>query len=155
MVYTGDVMPRIEHSILIHAPIETVYAIAKDNRSFPDFMEDVVSLTVVEESGNRVVSEWVGVISAFKVKVRWSQEDIWDDSNHTCVFKQIKGDYDEMSGKWTFVSEGPSATRFQSEVDYVYTVAGLGPLVGRVIHKLASDNIASFMSAIKGKAEKA
>lgn len=155
MVYTGIVMPRIEHSVLIHAPIEAVYAIAKDNRSFPDFMEDVVSLTVVEESGNRVVSEWVGVISAFKVKVRWSQEDIWDDAKHTCDFKQLKGDYDEMSGNWTFQAEGEGLTRFSSVVDYVYTVAGLGPLVGRVIHKLASDNIASLMAAIKSKAEKA
>ena len=47
-------MPTVTSSVWINAPLERVYAIAKDNRSFPEFMKDLESLTVVEEDGSRV-----------------------------------------------------------------------------------------------------
>lgn len=146
-------MPTVDTTTLIHAPLDRVYAIAKDNRSFPDFMEDVKSLTVVEEDGNRVVSDWVGVISAFQVKVRWTQEDVWDDAAHTCKFRQVKGDYDEMYGTWTFTDEGHNITRFTSHLVYEYTVPGLGALVNKVVYSLVVKNMESVLAAIKKRAE--
>ena len=108
-------MPTVDTSVLIHAPLEEVYAIAKDNRSFPEFMDDVVSLDIVEQDGDRVVSDWVGKIPTFGMKVKWQQEDVWDDSKHSCHFKQLKGDYDELSGVWSFRTEG-DGTRFDSSL---------------------------------------
>ncbi len=147
-------MPTITSSVWIDAPLAQVYAIAKDNRSFPDFMDDVVSLTVVEEDGSRVVSDWVGTISAFGIKVRWTQEDVWDDDAHTCAFKQLKGDYDRLEGSWSFHEEG-GKTLFDSHLDYEYVVPGLGPLVKKVVHSLATKNIEGLMQAIKLRAEQA
>src|SRR5579862_8022078 len=71
-------MPTVNVSVWINAPVERVYAIAKDNATFPEYMKDVQSITKVEEEGNRVVSDWVGIISTFGIKIRWRQEDIWD-----------------------------------------------------------------------------
>jgi uncharacterized membrane protein len=84
-------MPTVNSSIEIAAPLDRVYAIAKDNESFPDFMDDVQSLTPVESEGGRVVSDFVGVVAAFALKIRWRQEDLWDDTTHTCKFKQLEG----------------------------------------------------------------
>ncbi len=145
-------MPTVETTVLIHAPLDKVYAIAKDNRSFPEFMDDVKSLTIVEEDGARVVSDWVGVVPTFGLKVRWTQEDIWDDAAHSCVFKQLKGDYDALDGNWQFVSEG-EGTRFNSVVNYEYKVPGLGPLVGKVIHNIVIKNMEGVLGAIKTRAE--
>lgn len=147
-------MPQVETTVWINAPVDTVYAIAQDNRSFPDFMGDVDSLTVVEEDGNRVVSDWVGKIPKFGLKVRWRQEDMWDDATKTCVFKQVKGDYDEMEGTWRF-SEENGGTRFDSSLHYVYTVPGLGALVGKVIHGIVNENMEGVLNAIKRRAEEA
>lgn len=145
-------MPTVETTTWIAAPLETVYAIAKDNRSFPEFMEDLESLTVVEEDGNRVVSDYVGIVNAFKLKVRWRQEDVWDDATHSCVFRQIKGDYDQMEGRWDFAEEN-GGTRFNSVMTYEYVVPGLGPLVGKVIFGLVRQNLLAIMEAIKQRAE--
>lgn len=147
-------MPTITSSLWIDAPLAKVYAIAKDNRSFPDFMEDVISITVLEEDGPRVVSEWVGTISAFGIKVRWTQEDIWDDPHSMCQFKQLKGDYDHLEGNWVF-REQDGGTQFESHLDYEYIVPGLGPLVRKVVHSLATKNIEGLMQAIKRRAETA
>lgn len=145
-------MPTVTTSVWIDAPLEKVYQIAKDNERFPEFMSDVKDLTIVERDGNRVVSDWVGVVSAFNLKVRWRQEDVWDDSTHTCTFRQLSGDYDALSGTWQFRTEG-TGTRFDSRLDYEYVVPGLGPLVKKVVHSLVVKNMESALNAIKKRAE--
>ncbi len=147
-------MPTVETTVLIQAPLEKVYAIAKDNRSFPDFMGDVKSLIVVEEDGNRIVSDWVGIVPTFGLKVRWQQEDIWNDEQFSCAFRQLSGDYDQLDGIWTFTQE-VVGTRFHSVVNYEYKVPGLGPLVGKVIHGIVIKNMDGVLGAIKKRAEEA
>lgn len=145
-------MPTVETTTWIDAPLETVYAVSKKNQDFPNFMKDVQSLTIVESDGNRVVSDWVGVVSAFGLKIRWRQEDVWDDEAHVCRFKMLKGDYDKLEGHWTF-QEDNGGTRFDSHVDYEYKVPGIGPLIYKVIHGLVVKNLDDTLQAIKSKSE--
>ncbi|MDI9636661.1 SRPBCC family protein [Kamptonema cortianum] len=145
-------MPTVETSVWIDAPLNKVYAIAKDNRAFPEFMDDVESLVVTSEDGPIIISDWVGRVPAFGLKVRWTQKDIWDDANHACEFSQEKGDYDSMSGNWKFTEEN-SGTRFDSVLHYEYSVPGLGPLVGKVIYGLVVKNMEGVLAAIKARAE--
>src|SRR5215472_8373359 len=100
-------MPHIEQSLLINAPVEKVYAVARDVESFPDFMEDLQSLNVQErsEDGNRTVTDWVGLIREFKMTVKWTQEDVWNPSAYRDDFRMLKGDMDSMSGYWQFTPE--------------------------------------------------
>lgn len=147
-------MPTVDTTTWVNAPIDKVYAIAKDNESFPEFMKDVKSLTVVEKDGNRIVSDYVGLVPKFMLKVKWQQEDIWDDEAFTCVFRQTKGDYDELDGKWWFVEEN-GGTRFNSTLNYVYNVPTLGPLVKKVIHNIVIENMDNILEAIKKRAESA
>ncbi|HVL39027.1 MAG TPA: SRPBCC family protein [Fimbriimonadaceae bacterium] len=147
-------MPTVETTVWIDAPLERVYEIAKDNRSFPEYMKDVKSLTVVEDEGNRVVSDYVGVVPNFMLKVRWRQEDVWEDEAHTCSFRQLQGDYDKMEGWWKFQEEN-GGTRFDSFLEYEYNVPTLGPLVKKVIHGIVQKNLENILQAIKQRAEAA
>ena len=145
-------MPTVETTCLINAPLDKVYEIAKDSRSFPDFMKDVKSVTPVETEGSRFVSDWVGIIPTFGLKVRWRQEDLWDDSTHTCKFHQVQGDYDMMEGVWTFAEEA-GGTRFNQSLEYEYNVPTLGPLVKKVIHNIVQKNLAGINEAFTKRAE--
>lgn len=145
-------MPTVESTIWIEAPLDRVYAIAKDNQSFPEFMKDVKSLTVVEEDGPRVVSDYVGVVPQFMLKVRWRQEDVWDDANHVCAFRQLQGDYDKLEGTWRFKEEN-GGTRFDSFLEYEYNVPTLGPLVSKVIYSIVVKNVENILAAIKMRSE--
>lgn len=145
-------MPTVDTTTWIDAPIDKVYAIAKDNETFPEFMKDVKSLTVVERDGNRIVSDYVGLVPKFMLKVKWQQEDLWDDESYSCAFRQLKGDYDELDGKWWFVEEN-GGTRFNSTLNYVYNVPTLGPLVKKVIHNIVIENMDNILEAIKKRAE--
>ena len=147
-------MPRIEQTLTIDAPIDRVYEIARDVESFPEFMEDLQSLTVKERSGdgNRTVTEWVGLIREFKMTVKWTQEDIWNPAAHRDDFRMLKGDMDSMSGYWQFTAED-GGTRFDSVVEYEYNVPLIGPMIKALIRKKMEQNLDAQMRAIKARAE--
>ena len=145
-------MPVVDTSIFISAPLERVYQIAKDSESYPQYMKDVVSITPIEREGNRLIADWVGLIPQFRLKVRWRQEEDWDDASHTSHFKQIKGDYDRLEGTWKFTEEN-GGTRFEQHLDYDYNVPTLGPLVKKVIYSIVVKNLNNISSAFKERAE--
>lgn len=145
-------MPNVETTLWINAPVEKVYRIAQENEKFPDFMEDVKSVKTVERTGNRVVSDWEGVVPTFGLKVKWRQEDVWDDASNRCEFRQVSGDYDSMSGYWQMTEEA-GGTRFVSSVDYEYKIPGIGPLVNKVVHSLVVKNLEGVLQALKERSE--
>ncbi len=150
-------MPHIENTVLVNAPLEAVFAAARDQETFPQFMPDVESVAISERSadGLRSVSEWVAVASDFKLKVRWTEEDLWDEAAHTLTFRQLKGDYTAYGGTWVFTAEGEGATRFQSEIDYDLEIPLIGALLKAVVARLMRDNTQKILEAIKTRAEAA
>lgn len=150
-------MPRVENTILIKAPRETVIAIARHNELFPEFMEDVQSITLKEKSedGLRVVSDWVGIVPKFGNKIRWTEEDIWDLESGVATFRQLEGDYDQFEGVWRFTADGENVTRFDSVLDYNIEIPLVGGLIKTIIHKTMQANLDSTMKAIKDRCEAA
>ena len=148
-------MPHLDNEVTVDAPLETVYRLAKDVESFSQFMPDVESVAVTERSpdGQRTTTDWVGVASDFKLKVRWTEQDVWDDAAHTCRFVQTKGDYSAYSGLWTFATEADGRTKFSSAIDYELEIPLIGPLLKRVVARLMQDNTQKILDAIKTRAE--
>jgi ribosome-associated toxin RatA of RatAB toxin-antitoxin module len=148
-------MPQAVNEVVIAAPLDRVYALARNVEVFPEFMPDVESLTVVErsEDGRRIVADWVGVVKDFRLKVKWTEEDIWDDDAHTCAFRQVKGDYQKYEGIWKFEALGDSETRFHSTLDYEIEIPLIGPLLKKIVAKLVRDNVQRILDAIKAQAE--
>jgi uncharacterized membrane protein len=148
-------MPRVESSILILAPRERVIAVARENESFPEFMNDVQSLIVREKSddGLRVVSDWVGIVPKFGTKIAWTEEDAWDLEAGTCTFRQLTGDYDQFEGVWTFTADGDNVTRFDSVLDYRIEIPLVGGLIQNIIHKTMQANVDATLKAIKDRCE--
>ena len=148
-------MPRIEQSILIDAPIAEVYRIARDAESFPQFMDDLQSLTMLErsEDGQRTVTAWVGLIREFKMSIKWTQEDLWDDVRYRDAFRMLQGDMDKMEGDWQFTPEADNRTRFDSRMEYEFEVPLIGPMVRNLIKKKMTENLQATMEAIKQRAE--
>jgi len=148
-------MPVIEQSIWINAPVEKVYAIAKEVERFPEVMPDLESVRVLErsEDGSRTITEWTGLVREFNnMRVRWTEEDTWNDATHTCRFRMLKGDLQRMEGEWQF-SEEEGGTRFRSRVEYEYDVPLVGTLVKNLIHKKLEENVQMVLEGIRSRAE--
>jgi uncharacterized membrane protein len=145
-------MPTVKTSVWINAPIEKVFAIARDTEQYPTYMKEVDSITPVERDGSRLVADWVGIVPTFGLKIRWRQEEIWDDDRFRSQFRQIQGDYDRLEGTWEFHAEN-GGTRFEQFLDYEYNVPTLASLVKKVIHTIVVKNLESINEAFKSRAE--
>ncbi len=145
-------MTTVQNKVIIDAPISSVWDIARNAEAFPEFMKDVESVEVMTRNNDTVLTKWVGRVPTFGIKVKWTQEDVWKESDYICIFKQIEGDYDSMDGVWKF-SELDGKTVFESTLNYEYHIPGLGAIVNKVIEKLARDNMQSILEGIKLKSE--
>lgn len=146
-------MPRIDSHLLVNADVDRVFALARDIERFPEFMPDLKSVRILEREGNRVISEWVGVITRFHHEMKWTEEDIWDEAARTCTFRQIKGDFQQYEGIWRF-EPAPEGTAMHLQIDYRYEVPLIGPLIRALVERLMQENAEAMLSAIKAQAEK-
>ncbi|HOJ20484.1 MAG TPA: SRPBCC family protein [Armatimonadota bacterium] len=146
-------MPHFETSIVVNAPVAEVFALARDIERYPEFMPDVKSIRVTERSGKSQVSEWVALVSQFRIEMKWSEEDIWDEETYTCTWRQIKGDFQQYDGRWTFEPAPEGGTRMTMQVDYRYEVPLIGPMLKALVHKLMVQNANDILAALKKQAE--
>jgi ribosome-associated toxin RatA of RatAB toxin-antitoxin module len=144
-------MPHIETEIFIPAPLESVYAVAKDIERFPEFFSDVESVTITERTATGYVSDWVGVVEKLNRKLKWREEDEWDDAAHVCRFRALSGDWDQYDGVWTFVTR-ENGTLMQMSLDCDINVPLIGAIIKTLIGKLAKANIDNMFAGIRRRA---
>ena len=147
-------MPRVESSVLINGGVDKVFALAKDIEAFPQFMPDLKKVTILERSpdGNHLTSEFVGYIKDFRITLKWTEEDEWDEQARTCRFKLVKGDFKSYSGVWTFEA-ADGGTKYTSVIDFEYEIPLIGPIIKTLVARLMKQNVDNMLAAIKQKAE--
>jgi len=146
-------MARVEASTLIRAPLEAVYAVAKRVEDFPRFMPDLERVTVLERAGGvPTATEWVGVVEGRRI--RWIEEDAWDDARHICRFRQRDGDFERYEGEWSFVPEA-DGTRTAITVDFEFGIPLIGALLSQLLRIKMKENLDGMLGALQGQLEAA
>ena len=140
-------MPKIETEIIIPAPLATVYAIAKDIERFPEFFSDVESVKIIDRHERGFTSEWVGIVAKLNRKIKWVEEDHWDDVAHTCEFHALSGDWETYDGFWTF-TEVDGGTCMHMTLTADINVPMIGAIIKNLIGKLAKANIDNMFEGI-------
>ena len=143
-------MAQVNASTTIAAPIETVYAVAKAVETFPEFIPDLESVEVLERFNGNTVSRWVGLVQGRKI--RWVEEDLWDDRAYRCDFRQREGDFTRYQGSWRF-EPVPDGTRTTIDVDFELDIPLAGALLSNLLKMLMRKNIEGMLSALKGQIE--
>ena len=146
-------MPTVTSEITIAAPVERVYDIARDIERFPQFMEDVDEVEILERTEERQVSRWAAAVKEFNRQIKWTEEDFWNAEERSCEFNMLEGDFSEYSGTWSFVPEG-EGTKATLVVNYAYNVPLIGALIQSILHKKTQQNCDAMLAAIKAEAEK-
>ncbi|MBD3176167.1 MAG: DUF2505 family protein [Armatimonadia bacterium] len=135
------------------APVDVVYRLARDVESFPEIMPDVESVEILERDNGRTVTRWVGVVAQLGRKIKWTEEDHWDDEKRVCVFEQIEGDYEVYRGTWTFEEAPDGGTTIEMELEVEINVPLVGPLLKKLVLKLTKQNVDGMLQALARKAE--
>ncbi|MDR7417519.1 MAG: SRPBCC family protein [Armatimonadota bacterium] len=135
---------------MIRAPLDRVYALAKDVERFPEFMPDLERVTILERSPSGTTSEWVGVVHGRKI--RWVEDDVWDDARYLCTFVQRSGDFSRYQGEWRF-EPAPEGTRTSLTVDFELDIPLAGALLSNLVKVLMRKNCESMLEALRGQLE--
>lgn len=144
-------MASVSASLVIHAPLADVYALAKRVEEFPQFMPDVERVTVLERRGETfTVTEWVGVVEGRRI--HWIEEDDWDDAQHRCRFRQREGDFERYEGTWTFAAE-PGGTRTTVAVEFEFGIPLIGGLLSTLLRIKMQQNLDGMLAALRGQLE--
>jgi ribosome-associated toxin RatA of RatAB toxin-antitoxin module len=144
-------MAQVTVSLVIRAPLGRVYERAKQVEDFPRFMPDLERVTVLERrDGLPAVTEWVGIVEGRRI--RWVEEDSWDDARHECRFRQREGDFDRYEGTWTFAPDG-QGTRTTITVEFEFGIPLIGPLVSALLRAKMRENLDGMLRALQRELE--
>ncbi|MEN6549002.1 MAG: SRPBCC family protein [Armatimonadia bacterium] len=148
-------MPVVKAVVDVAAPLDRVFALARNIEAFPEFMPDVQEVEIMEqEEGGRQISRWVGIVKEFKRTITWTEEDYWDEVEHECRFSQVEGDFAVYQGTWSFC-ESDAGTTVVLELEYEYDVPLIGNLIKGLLLRKMQENCDNMLTAIKAEAEKA
>jgi len=143
-------MPSVTTSIVVAAPAHDVYALAKDQERFPEFMPDVELVTVLERHAGRTISKWKTLVE--DAPIEWIEEDLFDDAALRVDYRLLEGDLDTFEGAWTF-EERDGATFVSLDVEYDFGVPTLAELIGPTLHRKVRENSEMMLAALKREAE--
>jgi coenzyme Q-binding protein COQ10 len=148
-------MARVEGVTTINAHIDKVYELARDIEKFPDYIPTFKSADITERDGNRVVTKLVAEVKGMGLKIKWTEEELWDPDTKTCNFRQIEGDYKSMQGSWTFTDLGNGTTQFNSQMELEYAMPITNAAIEALITQKAKESVDITLESIKRVCEAA
>lgn len=143
-------MPYVEVVLPVQARPEDIYPILKEMEKYPSFMQDLVSVEVVERRDNSTVTKWVSNVDGRIIK--WTEEDLFDDAKMHIAYRQIEGDLKKFEGEWvlTPVEEG---TEIKLTVDFEFGIPMIAGLLNPILKKKVRLNSENMLKAIKERLE--
>ena len=88
------------------------------------------------------------VAVAMGKKVRWLEEEEWDDENLRNRFFSPEGDFDRYEGTWVFLPEG-EGTRVVLTLTYELNIPIFGGLLQKLVQKLMQENVESLLKGLE------
>jgi len=142
---------NLKEEIEINANQDTVFQVMLDLERFPEFMEGVKRITILEKDGNRRVSEWEAEIDGLVFK--WQEEDIYYPQDYKLTYKLIKGDLDKFEGYWEIIRLSDNKSKLVLFLDFDLNIPTLKSLIMPTIKFKVKKNLALMLRAIKSRAE--
>jgi ribosome-associated toxin RatA of RatAB toxin-antitoxin module len=143
-------MPHVQSTVDVDAPQELVYALAKQQERFPEFMPDVESIVITQRRNDGLTARWKTLVE--DAPIEWTEEDRFDDAALRIDYALIEGDLDTFEGSWTFEPQA-GGTRVVLEVEYDFGVPTLAELIGPTLQKKVRENSEMMLAALKREAE--
>lgn len=143
-------MPKVVSSIVINGDVEEIFAIARDFEKYPEFMEDVELVTVVERRPEGTITDWVTNVEG--TPICWREEDIFDMVNKKISYRLLEGDLDKFEGEWSFVATS-SGAQVTLEVDFDFGIPSLTELIGPTLELKVRENSDMMLQGMKSRIE--
>ncbi|MBI4352450.1 MAG: SRPBCC family protein [Candidatus Omnitrophica bacterium] len=144
-------MHRIERSVLIGSPSQTVFSVVKNLENYPQFMRHVKSLHVEKRSQREFISSWHVDIEG--ADLTWKERNIFDEEAMKMDFSMLTGDYEAYFGQWHVLPEG-SRSRLSVKFNIDWGIPSFGKILGSVLEEKTEKIINGLLRAIKWRCQR-
>lgn len=143
-------MPFVEVTMPVMCDRHEIYPILKEMEKYPDFMEDLISVEVLERKDNTTITKWVSNVDGRTIK--WTELDVFDDEQLHIAYRQLEGDLKRFEGEWSLMPiEG--GTEVKLTVDFEFGIPMIAGLLNPILKKKVRENSTNMLKAIKEKME--
>lgn len=141
-------MRAVETSVCSDACAATTWPYVRDFLSFPEFVDVVEEVRLVENHGDTRVTEWAVKLTG--ATLRWRETESIDDELRTISFVQDEGDLAHFAGVWTVLenySDGGCTISLSAEFDI-----GI-PMLSEVLDDVAARALVDTVQSILRRVE--
>ncbi len=144
-------MPYVETKSLMRGEAKKIYDIVKDMAAYPEFMQDLVSVEILERGEDYTVSHWVSNVDGRKIV--WTERDTFYPEQNRITYAQTDGDLKKMEGEWSIV-EQEDGCEVTLSVDFEFGIPMIAGLLNPILKKKVRENSENMLKSIKEQIEK-
>lgn len=144
-------MPYIETKTLIKGEGRKIYEIISNMQAYPDFMQDLISVDILERGEGYTLSHWVSDVDGRKIV--WTEKDEFYPEDLKITYRQTEGDLKKMEGEWKIKEEG-GCCEVSLSVDFEFGIPMIAGLLNPILKKKVRENSDNMLRALKGQIEK-
>lgn len=143
--------------ILAKSSMDNAWQVLTDYEHFAEFLPGIISIKVIENSGDRKVFEQINKITTFvfsiESRVQIASTEFYPEK---IAFEAVEGDLETMNGKWTLqpVSPYPSAPPDQVLLVHQVKVEPAEVLSDSIFYNIYESRLEETLMAIKQEIEK-
>lgn len=139
-------MAHAEKTQVFNVSIDKIFKVLTNFEGYPDFMDGVNGVKVLETNGNTVKAEYsLNIIKKFSYVMDHTVEE-----PNKISWSFVSGDlFKKSDGSWTLKDLGDGTTEVTYSVDIDFKVM----VPGMVSKKLVSSNLPSMLKSVENKAK--
>ena len=143
--------------ILAKSSMDNAWQVLTDYEHFAEFLPGIISIKLIENSGDRKVFEQINKIKTFvfsvESRVQIASTEFYPEK---ITFEAVDGDLETMNGKWTLqpVSPYPSAPPDRVLIAHQVRVEPAEVLSDGIFYNIYEDRLEETLMAIKQEIEK-
>ena len=124
---------------------EKAYLKIKDVEKYPDYMESISSIEVLNRDEKSITARWNGSIDG--APLTWVQKNEFLDDKQEIHFEAIEGDFEIFKGKWSIGSYKKDLL-LQLEIEYRLGIPVIEDVLGPILSEKIKTNSIAMLEAI-------
>jgi ribosome-associated toxin RatA of RatAB toxin-antitoxin module len=141
-------VPDVKIDLEIRAPIDQVWSTVIDIARYPESMDTVRSVEILQQTGERQRRAAWSVLLKGSI-LQWEEVEHLDHDTHTVVFKQLRGDLEHFDGHWELEALGAERTRVVFEVAFEIGIPMLAEMLNPVAQRSLHENCTEMLRGIE------
>ncbi len=141
-------MPELDLTLDIDAPAERVWGAVLDIERYPDSMENVRSVRILESAGeDEQRSAWSIVLKGSILE--WEERDLIDAAAMTMRFHQVSGDLSAFDGHWRVSHRGEGLATARFTVSFEIGIPLLAEMLNPVATRSLEENCIEMLRGVE------